>query len=542
MGETRLLTVLIALLFHPAGVIDDAESQQDEFFKPDEIQTIQLEVEAADLERMNDALPERIYVPARFRWRDRVLDRVGLRYKGNSSSNPRQRHKRSFLIKFSEYVKGQRFLGLRRVALDNGVQFGSLFSERIISDILREVGVPASRTNYARLTLNGDNLGVYVNVERIDRAFVESRLGDARGVLYKVHDGGPGADLSYIGDDPLLYAKAFEVKAGKADAQLADLVKFVREIRDTPDKDFAKRLRQTFDVDTFLWQMGVLLLSGAFDQYTGWGPHNYYLHREGATGRWRYLTWDLDVGFADRAFGRVPVLDGWHAAWPVPRTPRPLLERIVADRELLKLYRERAKTLLETHFRPEELGARLDRLHALIRSDLEKDPFPKGRVTNPSDCSYDDVVTSMKEFARRRHETAREQLARPGKRPDPVPSGRRPRSQRRGSGPRPGRSSDDAPSELVVSRHTESTVELSWKDNATGEQLSVVQRCEGADCKRFENLKGIPGENVTSAVDTRVEAGRTYRYRVFAVKPTAGGAVGTGVSNVVTVRVGGKGP
>jgi len=93
-----------------------------------------------------------------------------------------------------------------------------------------------------------------------------------------------------------------------------------------------------------------------------------------------------------------------------------------------------------------------------------------------------------------------------------------------------------------VSRHTESTVELSWKDNATGEQLSVVQRCEGADCKRFENLKGIPGENVTSAVDTRVEAGRTYRYRVFAVKPTAGGAVGTGVSNVVTVRVGGKGP
>jgi hypothetical protein len=415
----------------------------------------------------------------------------------------------------------------------------------MVTDILREVGVPASRSNYARLTLNGKNIGIYVNVERIDRTFIENRLGDAKGELYKVHDGGPGADLSHVGDDPLLYAKTFEVKMGKSRAQLGDLVSFIREIRDTPDKDFAARLRKMFDVDTFVRQMAVLLLSGSFDQYTGWGPHNYYLHRDAETDRWRYLTWDLDVALADRAFGRIAVIDSWHAAWPVPQTPRPLLERIVANEELLSLYRKQAQSLLESHFRPEALEARLDKLYALIREDLEKDPFPKDRITHPTDRSYDDVIASMKEFFRRRFDTAREQLARLGKRPDPVDTRRRPGRGQRQRGPRSGTSTEDAPSELVVARHSEKAVELSFKDNATDERHVIVQRCEGADCEKFENYKGIPGENLTSVTDTQVEAGKTYRYRIYVLKLTAGGPVGTGVSNVVTVRIektGSEGP
>ena len=510
-----------------------------EFYDPGVVQTIRLDVPEADLRKLRDALPERIYVPATFRWRDHVLERVGLRYKGDSSSRPDQRHKRSFAIKFSEFVKGQEFLGLRRVALDNGVQFGGLFSERIITDILRELGAPASRTNYARVELNGENVGVYVNVERIDRTFLETHLGDAMGELYKVHKGGPGADFRYLGDDPLLYTKAFEIKAGKSTAQLADLVRFFRELRDTPDQALAEHLRSAFEIDAFLSQMAVLLLSGAFDQYTGWGPHNYYLHRDPRTGRWRYLTWDLDVGFADRAFGRIPVIDGWHAAWPVPNVPRPLLERIVGNEELLGLYRDRAKRVLEEHFRPESIARRLDSLHALIRDDLAKDPFPNRRATVPTDRSYDDVVASMKSFARRRFELAREQLANPGERPKPQ---RRPTPERgagRG-GPRPGAPSADAPSELKVVRSGPNGVELSWKDNATGERAFIVQRCEGADCETFDNVKGIPEENVRSATDEGIVVGKTYRYRVYAVKPTERGASGTGVSNVVTVRVGGE--
>lgn len=177
----------------------EGEAGSDRFFDPSVLQTIYLEIGAEDLERMQRALPRRIWVPGTFGWNDRPAVRVGIRYKGNSSSQPSRPFKRSFLISFGEFDAGQRFLGLRHVALDNGIQFGGLFSEPLISEILRGAGVTASRCNYARVYLNGKPMGVYVNVERIDRSFLARHYASDRGPLFKVDEGGPGADFQIIG-------------------------------------------------------------------------------------------------------------------------------------------------------------------------------------------------------------------------------------------------------------------------------------------------------------------------------------------------------
>ena len=168
------------------------------FFQPGKVQVIHLDVSESNLARMKAALPERIYVPADFRWGEQTIRNVGVRYKGNSSSQPNQRHKRSFLIKFNEFEKGQRFLGLKRVAMDNGVQFGSLFSEQLITRILDELDIVASRANFARLYLNGKFHGVYTNVERIDSVFLANHFADPGGPLYKIDEGGPGCDLGPV--------------------------------------------------------------------------------------------------------------------------------------------------------------------------------------------------------------------------------------------------------------------------------------------------------------------------------------------------------
>ena len=101
-----------------------AESDVADFYRPDKVQSVSLLVTKEDLQRMKAALPERIYVRASFKWRDHSVENVAIRFKGNSSSAPAQQHKRSFLIKFDEYENDQRFLGLRRVSFDNGVQIG----------------------------------------------------------------------------------------------------------------------------------------------------------------------------------------------------------------------------------------------------------------------------------------------------------------------------------------------------------------------------------------------------------------------------------
>ena len=539
------LTLVAPLGFRQAtGQDDNAKAAKPEkqpdalslstFFQPDVVQTIHVEIDEKNLARMKAALPKRIYAPASFRWQGISIHNVAIRFKGNSSSNPNQQHKRSFLIRFDEFNKKQRFLGLRRVSLDNGIQFGSLFSEPIITEILREENVTSHRCNFAKLYLNNKCYGVYGNVERIDESFIEHHLPDQNGALFKVDEGGPGCNLQFIGDDPFAYFRAFEPKTKTAEDNPARLVEFIKVINQVPQDEFAKMLEANMELDSFLRVMAVMLFSGAFDQLTGWNPHNYYLYHDEVHKKWRYLPWDLDVGFCEIAFDRIQVIEDWNAAWPIAGggPSRPLLERIVEDPALLKRYRDIASEILEKHFKPEKLNRRIDAKHHLIKDDLLADPFPHRRITNPHDEGYAGIVQSMKEFVTKRYETARTQLNSPGERPKIVR-----RTPQQDPQPRPGPASTDAPTNLRVVSASASSVVLTWTDNAKGEVGYIVQRSSGDENEKFGNHIGLPGDNVTEATDRKVMVKQAYRYRVYAVHPTPRGPQGTGVSNVVTVQV-----
>lgn len=411
---------VLAVVFIIAEQITSAQNPLplEDFYRPDEVQTVHLTVDKNELQRLQTALPERIFVKASFKWRDISYDNVAIRYKGNSSSAPQQQHKRSFLIKFDEYVEDQRFLGMKRVSLDNGIQFGSVFSEPIITDILRDQKIETHRSNYTRLYLNGKFHGVYVNVERIDETFIERTFPDPNGLLFKNDEGGPGGNLQFIGNDPKLYEKAFDPVTKSAKKQKDRLVEFIRTINETPAPDFAATLDSKLDVDQFLRITAILLLSGAFDQLTGWSPHNYYLHFDEKQNRWHYLPWDLDVGFCETAFGQIQVLNDWNAAWPAAgQFPHPLMERITTDPVLLQRYRELAEAILDKYFEPDRLCKVVDAKFELIKQDVKKDPFPHRRVTNPEDRDYDDIVASIKTFIRKRYSSAKQQLDNPGPRP-----------------------------------------------------------------------------------------------------------------------------
>ncbi|MDF1844502.1 MAG: CotH kinase family protein [Rubripirellula sp.] len=412
---TPFITFVVASIANSLSAADPLE----DFYRPNQVQEVHLRIADADMQLMVQALPERIYVPASFRWRDTEFAKVTVRFKGNSSSNRQSPFKRSYLIKFDEYDKEARFFGLRRVSLDNGIQFGSLFSEPMVTDILRAEGVITQRANYAKLFVNDDYRGVYVNVERIDDSFIENYLPDPNGSLFKCDEGGPGCNLQFIGDSRVNYKKAFERKAGTSKKDMDQLIEFIRMINQLPPNDFAERIEMELELDDFLRTTAVLLFAGAFDQLTGWNPHNYYLYRDNTRNRWRYLPWDLDVGFSETAFGRIQVLKQWNAAWPVPTSGahNPLMERIVNNTELLRRYRREARRILDEHFDPGHLTKVLDAKYALIEQDLHNDPFPHRRVTSRHEEDYDQIVASLKQFIRKRYISARQQLDDPGERP-----------------------------------------------------------------------------------------------------------------------------
>ena len=528
---SQFIRNLLCIGFFSSGLskVCATEMTSDDFYERERVQEIRLTISELNLIKMKEALPERKYVPATLHWRNFRLENVGVRYKGNSSSRPHQRHKRGYLIKVNEFKKGTRFLKLRRIALDNGVQFGSLFSEPIVTDILRNLEIPASRFNYANLFINNEYQGVYGNVERIDESCIKRHFGSKKGPLYKVHMPGPGANFSYEGKDPAQYKKGFEPKNEAAEKSFDELIDLIREIEKDDKPNYEQTLIKHLMVEDFLKTTAVMLFAGCFDQLTGWNPHNYYLYRNPKTDRWSYIPWDLDVGFADHAFGNIPVIEGWHAAWPIPGgPPKPILENIVSNPSLLKKYRESASFILEKYFKPDQLYSKIDKLYALIEKDLVRDPYPAKRITNPKDTGYANIILSFKNFIDKRYQLARQQLDEPGPRPKINKQNRSQHHQRTEPGVL-----QNGPTDMMIISRTRNSIKLDWRDNADNEAGHIVQRADIESAGKFRNHIPCPGRLEANAIDVHVRPGETYRYRVYSVFSTPNGYAGSEPSNIV---------
>ena len=89
-------------------------------------------------------------------------------------------------IKFSEYDPDRRFYGLKRVNFHSMDRDPSRLREMIAYRLFREFDVPASRTAYAQLVINGEPRGLHLAVEQVDGQFTRARFEDGgKGNLYK---------------------------------------------------------------------------------------------------------------------------------------------------------------------------------------------------------------------------------------------------------------------------------------------------------------------------------------------------------------------
>ena len=108
---------------------------------------------------------------------------VGLRTKGFIGSlNP---ERPSIKLKFDEYVDETPSEGLDRLTLNNNNQDGSLCSQYLTYHLFNNAGIPAPRVSFAKVTVNGEYLGVYCNVESVRDPFLNKHYGDASGEFYE---------------------------------------------------------------------------------------------------------------------------------------------------------------------------------------------------------------------------------------------------------------------------------------------------------------------------------------------------------------------
>ena len=123
------------------------------------------------------------YVPAKLTIDGQEFPEVGLRKKGFIGSQNSTRP--SLKIKLDHINKDSHIGGLANLTFNNNQQDVSLMSQFMGYALFNRTGSPAPRCSYAKITVNGENLGVYTHIETIREPLLKREFGDHRGVLYE---------------------------------------------------------------------------------------------------------------------------------------------------------------------------------------------------------------------------------------------------------------------------------------------------------------------------------------------------------------------
>src|SRR5690606_21660099 len=223
-----------------------------------------------------------IYMPARFVYRapggdSVVLDSIGVRYKGNSSYNfAKATPKKPFKFKFDKYRSDQRFFGVEKLNFSNCAADPSFMREKIGYDIAAKY-MPAPRASFANISVEGRLIGLYTQVEQVDKFFLRRHFQDDDGNLFKAADN--GATLQYRGQNQSAYAAEFELQTNEKADDWSDLVNLLDKLNGTPAPDFVRAVGAVLDLDIAIRHLALTTVLSHFDSYTGSG-RNFYLYSD----------------------------------------------------------------------------------------------------------------------------------------------------------------------------------------------------------------------------------------------------------------------
>ncbi|MGB7325582.1 MAG: CotH kinase family protein [Rubripirellula sp.] len=178
---------------------------------------------------------------------------VGIHFRGASSYGMVPAgYKRSLNVSMDMADKDQRLLGYKTLNLLNGSSDESMMSSVLYSHIAGQF-MPVMKANFVRVVINGENWGVYSNVQQFNKEFLKEHYTSSKGARWKV-SGSPrgGGGMDYRGEDPDRYGHPYEQKSGGKKAT-AKMIEFCRVLDETPADALPVALEPIADVDELLW-------------------------------------------------------------------------------------------------------------------------------------------------------------------------------------------------------------------------------------------------------------------------------------------------
>ncbi|EYF05490.1 CotH kinase family protein [Chondromyces apiculatus] len=276
----ELIVFLPLLAGSQGGCVVPEEDEAAAVFDRSRLHAIDLLVEKSDLSSLETDLDAR--VPCTVLYDGVMIRGAGIRQKGNTLVELSE--KPSFSVKFDEFADTKLY-GLNKILLNSSKQDPSFLREQLGADMYTRAGLPTARVAHAQLRLNGEDRGIYVVVESIDKDFLRLHFGEGNeeGNLY---EGPCCGDFVEAGSE-------IELKDEDEGRSRDDLEALAEVVVETPDEVLELMLDQHLDLDGFITSYALEAALGHWDGYA-YRANNYYLYHDPGSGRFVFIPHGMD--------------------------------------------------------------------------------------------------------------------------------------------------------------------------------------------------------------------------------------------------------
>jgi hypothetical protein len=309
------------------------------------------------------------YRPVKLTYGNEVVDAM-VRLKGNWTWDC---SKMQFVVSFNEIDPKGRFHGLRKLVFDAPWYDRTVLHERLAMPFFKARGLPYSCVNNAMVSINGVYYGIYANLERIDKEYLQRQFDLADGNLYQA-----GTEL-----------KTNETIGDTSDVMALNATTTVDE------------LAKVMDLNEAVSEWAAEAMLPAMDNYWAGVEINYYIYHHPTRG-FVYLPYDMDIVFGDSAYPDGSLL------WPDSLTSDPItyehpgwlkedrVKMVLSDPVWCQRFVDEL-ALARAAYVPAEFAARVDTWNAQILQAVAMDPNKQFSVTD-----HNAAVASLKSFVQQR--------------------------------------------------------------------------------------------------------------------------------------------
>lgn len=290
---------------------------------------------------------------------------VGVRIRGNTSYTalPPTSEKFSLKIELDHVNPDQDIMGYDNLNLNNGFRDPTFCREVVYNNFVGQF-IPNSRANHVLVTLNGQNWGVYINVQQPDKAMLRNYFADNDGLRVSCPNNPNGPGLRYNGPTPSGYS-GYEINndGGLADPWFA----FIMVCNIVTNQPLAtwQNIDNYLAIDPSTWSVVLENLLTDDDSYVNKGA-DFFIYRDPVDGRTHLLQRDANETFTQF---------NWEITRNFTHINRPVLSRVLSVPQLRQRYMSHyrhAKTNLNWAYFEPIFTAHRNLIDAHVQADPKK--------------------------------------------------------------------------------------------------------------------------------------------------------------------------